>query len=257
MDPTVIFSGKGTVHAQVEVLQRGTVRYLRFGPQGGWQGALDLAADDIVFPYQRAFASLVGSRPPVSRYLSLGVGTGTSLRSVRKAHPAAEMYGVELDQSVVDLAIHYFNSPQHTDVNYWIGDGVDFLCRVDLQFDLIFVDAYMRDHVYDPCLQPDFAAVLHAALVEDGVAATNLIARWPFRGAVRDFLDAAEQLFEAVWLLPVGVPLTDQNMLVVLSKSTATGSAWRQEMAGGAALNISERVLWPLRLRRYSAASVI
>lgn len=240
----------GTVHSAIEVIEQNRVRYLRFGARGGWQGALSLTDDNqLIFPYQRAFWSLLQAIDPPKRFLCLGVGVGTALRSVRTVFPDCELYGVEIDESVVSIAIEHFKSPSHRDVNYWIGDGVTFLCNVDLDFDLIFVDAYMRNQVYSACLEPAFANVLHAALTPSGVAACNLITSIPPSGSVRRFVDAAAAEFASVHLLPVGVPLSEQNSLCALAKQKDALTEWPRAVRQSERLSWLQRVSWPSRLQ--------
>lgn len=246
----VVLQTVGQVHPAIEVVEQNHVRYLRFGPQGGWQGALSLTdSAQLIFPYQRAFWTLLKSLPAPRRFLSLGVGSGTALRSVRTLFPDCEMYGVEIDESVVSIAIEYFDSPSHQDMNYWIGDGVTFLCNVDLDFDLIFVDAYMRNQVYSACLEPAFSKVLAASLTDEGVAACNLICTVPPKGAVGRFVAAAEAEFSSVELLPVGIPMSEQNTLGVLTKQTSLRAPWLSAIRSSERLTWLQKVTWPNRLQ--------
>lgn len=249
---STLLTTSGQVHPTIEVIEQNRVRYLRFGQNGGWQGARSLTnPDDLIFPYQKAFASVAKLLSNVDRFLSLGVGIGTALRTMRRDHPSCELYGVEIDETVVNLAIEYFDSPSHRDVNYWIGDGVTFLARVDLQFDFIFVDAYMRNQIYSACLEPEFATVLYEGLTQTGLAACNIIASAPPVGEVRTFLDAASDLFQEVLLLPVGVPFAEQNTLAVLCKEKGIAEKWVQEMRVNPSLNWLQRMSWPNRLSVY------
>lgn len=244
---------RGEHYPQIEVIEEGNIRFLRFGAQGGWQGALHTQRPDIpVFPYQRAFHSLVNAMPEREKFLSVGVGTGTALRTVHQAFPRCELYGVEIEQSVVDIATHYFDSPSHEVANYWIGDGVAFLCNVDLTFDFIFVDAYLSNRIYSPCLDPSFPKVLSAALTDDGVAVSNVIAKFPLRGAAEDFVEAAKEYFSSIMVLPVGNPLFEQNMLVVFAKQEKVLEGWLANIRQSKALRLVERVSWPMRLHSLS-----
>ncbi|WDL97096.1 spermidine synthase [Alicyclobacillus sp. ALC3] len=250
---STLLTTSGQVHPTIEVIEQNHIRYLRFGHNGGWQGARSLTCpDELIFPYQRAFASLTNSLPTVDRFLSIGVGIGTALRTVLHNHAACDMYGVEIDETVVNVAIEYFDSPSHRDVNYWIGDGVTFLANVELTFDLIFVDAYMRNQIYSACLEPAFATVLYAGLTDNGLAACNIISSTPPTGQVRAFLDAAQDIFAEVLLLPVGVPFAEQNTLAVLSKRAGIAQDWIQQIRSATELSWLQRVSWPNRLSGYS-----
>jgi spermidine synthase len=232
---------------------------MRFGPRGGWQGAKSLRETRPVFGYQRAFASFVHSLSSLGSFLSLGVGTGTALRTVRQAFPHSTLYGLELDDKVVDAAIRYFGAPRHTEATYLIGDGVLMLCQLDVEVDLVFVDAYMEDRVYGPSIHPQFPHVLCAATTPSGAAVCNLITSFPLRGAIKEFLANCSVYFPGVYLLPVGpmLPFVEQNVLCVLVKDRSLIPRWKQGMAKDPSLRLVERWLWPLRLQEYTASHMV
>lgn len=251
---------RGSVHETIEVVQRGHLRYMRFGQDGGWQGAISAKnTSRPVFAYQRAFASLVHSLPELESFLALGVGSGTALQQVKQAHPGSIMYGLEMDEHVVDAAVHYFGAPSHNDVTYWIGDGVVMLCNTDICVDLLFVDAYLKDQAYGPCLHPDFPAVLRASTTQSGIAVCNLITSYPIHGVVQEFLDAGSRQFEAVYLLAVGppIPFASQNILSLFVKDESVLDGWKDNMKGDRTLRLRERWSWPLRLRKYQPHGMI
>lgn len=250
MGPSIKVQKPGNIHEQIQVVEYGNKRYLRFGSNGGWQGAYHTTHPNrILFPYQRAFAATISCLSNVNRYISVGVGTGTSLRTVLHQFSTAELYGVEIDERVVDLAVAYFGSPSHQQTNYWIGDGVAFLCNVDLTFDLVFVDAYMPNDVYAPTVAPGFAHVLKAALNPFGTAVMNVICRSWSRGAVGRFVDEAKTCFSVVGALPVGVPGTDQNMLILMTNDESVRTMWPNALKQAHALHPFERWCLPFRLR--------
>ncbi|WP_146822553.1 spermidine synthase [Alicyclobacillus suci] len=225
---------------------------MRFGGRGGWQGAVDEARPDRpVFPYQRAFSSLVWTLPMVQSFLSIGVGTGTALNSVRRHHETAELYGVEIDEAVLNVAIHYFHAPNHREATYYVGDGFAYI-RAELPFlyDLIFVDAYMRNAIYQPALDPNSLAPLKAKLMPGGVIAYNLITSNLQSGAIGAFIQAAKSQFTFVLDLPVGIPFSDQNRFVVFTDDAQVVKQWRSQLGRAPMLLWYERFTWPSRLRR-------
>jgi len=247
----VHFEEQGSVHSNIQVVKKANIHFLRFGANGGWQGAYDtIHPNRILFPYQRALASLLQWYPTVNRFLALGVGTGTALRTVRRLHPGCEMYGLELEERVLDIAISYFESPSHRDVTYWVGDGVAFLCNVDLTFDFILVDAYLSNNIYQPCMDSQFIRVLDAALTSQGIAVCNLITKLPYSETVQDYLDTARSLFPCVCVLPVGLPGTEQNVLLILARDDRVIDTWRENMSRSTELRWWERILTPWRVKR-------
>jgi spermidine synthase len=182
------------------------------------------------------------------RFLAFGVGTGTSLRSVLTHHPSCELFGVELESRVIDMAIRYFDAPDREKVNYIVQDGIAYLCHTEFIFDLIFVDAYVKDKIYSPCLDPAFVHILDKALSDDGVAVCNLITRIPPTGSVRRFVEEGKKVFSESVLIPVGYPLTEQNAVFILSKRKYSIGFWRNALRHSAVLNRWQRIVFPLRL---------
>lgn len=253
----ILYSTHGFVHPSIQVVQAQNLRYLRFGHRGGWQGALDLKRPNRpVFPYQRAFAMAVAGLPRLVRFLSIGVGTGTSLRTVLRHFPHSELHGVELDETVLNVAIEYFQAPSHHQAQYWVGDGIQYLQRgLKGPYDLIFLDAYLSNKVFSASLEPRFTKVLYESLSPQGIVMANLIAGMPLKGAVRTFLDAATRQFARVWLIPVGFPFMEQNILAVFSKTVEWNPDWRSFVQANAELHAVERATWPWRIRPYAANS--
>ncbi|WP_051662867.1 spermidine synthase [Alicyclobacillus macrosporangiidus] len=255
----LLYETSGVVHSNIQVRQRGDVRYLRFGSSGGWQGAVRCGGgfQRPVFAYQRAFASLAESLPAPEAFLSLGVGTGTAMHTVGQLHPACRLDGVDIDQAVIELALHYFGAPEPGQARYYVHDAVVFCDHCDRVYDLVFVDVYQARAVDERVLAPSFADRLHQILRPGGVAVCNIIGRLPVSHALRAFARAAASRFPAVWVLPVGSApaFVEQNMLWVLCDGDDSVARWRTAMRTSLWLSPWERALWPMRLRRMSADS--
>lgn len=253
----ILYSTHGFVHPSIQVVQAQNLRYLRFGRHGGWQGALDVKRPNRpVFPYQRAFATVLGGVSQVDRFLSIGVGTGTSLRTMSRHFPGCELHGVELDETVLNVAIEYFRAPSHHQAQYWVGDGVQYLQRgMKQRYDVIFLDAYLSNKVFSASLEPSFTKVLYESLSPHGIVMANVIAGVPLKGAVRSFMDQAARQFARVWLIPVGFPFLEQNILAVFSKSGEWNPDWATFVNANADLNLLERVTWSWRIHRYAPNS--
>ncbi|RIV19607.1 methyltransferase domain-containing protein [Alicyclobacillaceae bacterium I2511] len=251
----LLYQSEGLVHPIVEVIQRRDVRYLRFGSGGGWQGAM--RTDGLgrpVFAYQRAFLTLLESMAaeiiqPES-FLSMGVGTGTALRNLSQLFPECHLNGVELDKKVLDIALKYFDCPSPPQAEFWVGDGIEYLSTQERVFDLIFVDAYLKNRVYSPCVQPQFVQLLASRLKTDGIAVLNLITGVPPKGGMGKFLNAAKEQFASVLLLPVSTSpaVMEQNVLGVFTNRTDIIQLWTQQMRHSLNLSFWQRTWWPYRL---------
>jgi spermidine synthase len=223
---------------------------MRFGKRGGWQGAVDLSRPDRpVFPYQRAFAALVEAHGDMRKFLSVGVGTGTSIRTVRRLQPGVVAHGIEIDEAVLNIAIEYFDAPSHREVDYWIGDGIAFLTsRLIVGYDCVFLGAYMRNSIYQKSLQEDVVDALAEALVEDGVAVYNVISARYEEPSLRAFLASARQVFRTILDWPVGLPLTSQNRLLIVTNRPNYAQSLLRHLRGASVMDF-ERRLWSIRIR--------
>lgn len=227
---------------------------MRFGKGGGWQGAMDETRPDRpVFPYQRAFQCVVAACSDVEAFLSIGVGTGTALHAVLKSHPNASIYGVEIDETVLNVAMSYFNAPDYKRVDYWVGDGFSFVRNnAHLNYNLVFVDAYMRNAINQSAATVDTMNLLASQLRPDGAIVYNLIAPslhtvFDSRG---DLIQAAKRRFESVIDFPVGIPYTEQNRLLVITRDTTFMQRLRHAITHSPYLSIFERVVWSLRVNQ-------
>ncbi|MFT8593853.1 MAG: fused MFS/spermidine synthase [Bifidobacterium sp.] len=115
--------------------------------------------------------------------LILGMGTGTYARQLREYYPKMSVTGVEIDQSITNLAHRYFHEPSDIPVSTY--DGRAWLASDTKQYDVIMVDAYqditipfqmsstefftlVRDH-----LNPGGVMVVNMNMISDGKASIN------------------------------------------------------------------------------------
>jgi spermidine synthase len=249
----LLFEAKGEFHKQIQVIEEGSLRYLRFGARGGWQGAYNTKHhEQLVFPYQRAFAALVTSLPSIESFLAFGVGTGTALRTVRQVHPGCRLYGVDIEETIIETAVSYFAAPSYDDAQYFVGDGLRFLEQQSIEFNLVFVDAYLRDKIYAPVMDESFLLTLTQRLGSNGIAVFNIIDRFSSRSLQRPFYKTLYNLFPTVIIQPVGLPFTEQNGLVLVSNQQNLIGMWRTATRGTKNLHWYERLIQPHRTRLLS-----
>lgn len=247
---SLLFEKKGNIHKRIQVIQEGHLRYLRFGENGGWQGAFHTKTPNrIIFPYQRALAALVSSLPSVGSFFAFGVGTGTALRTVKAIHPACKLFGVDIEQSVIETAITYFSAPSYEEATYFVGDGISFLQNQSVQFDLIFIDAYLKDKIYSPVLDPVFLEDVRNHLTKAGTVVFNIIGRFSGSLMHQPFYQTLHKLFGHVVIQPVGVPFTEQNALVAASLTKNLHQLWRSQTWKAPYLRPKERFFQPFRFR--------
>lgn len=109
--------------------------------------------------------------------LMLGLGGGTSLRTLKHLLPDLDITAVEIDGEMIDLARQYM----HLDdigARVITGDAYAWLLRNRQKFDVIFDDVYgvTHDDVIRPGIYtPELLAALQRSLHRDGVFGSNLV----------------------------------------------------------------------------------
>ena len=109
--------------------------------------------------------------------LMLGLGGGTSLRTLRHLMPDLEITAVEIDGEMISLAREFM----HLDdigANIITGDAYAWLTRNQRKFDVIFDDVYgvtTEDVARPGIYTPELLTALERSLSKDGVFAANMV----------------------------------------------------------------------------------
>lgn len=144
--PGLVYEAESRYH-YLQVTERHGVRRLYLNDGYAVQSAtyLDgLPYFGTVWGYY-ALAPSFTTRGAPRRVLVLGLGGGTSARYYQETYPRAEIVGVELDPTVVEVARRYFGLPPGVEVR--TGDARAFLARDRRHYDLIVVDAFRFPYV--------------------------------------------------------------------------------------------------------------
>ncbi|MEE5991028.1 MAG: fused MFS/spermidine synthase, partial [Lachnospiraceae bacterium] len=104
--------------------------------------------------------------------LILGMGTGTFATQCMKYYPEADITGVEIDQSITDLAHEYFALPE--DVNVVTYDGRAYLNADTKKYDVIMVDAYQDITIPFQMSSVEFFTLVKDHLKDNGVMVMNM-----------------------------------------------------------------------------------
>lgn len=208
-----------SVFQTVKVQRKGSIRMLRFDSKGQ-HGAINLQnPNQILFPYQQGFLLYRSVLPEVRSFLAIGVGTGTALRSVRRLHPHALMYGVDIDSEVIRVAQKFFDAPDDDRALYYAMDGRRFLHEAadGALFDLVFLDAYADDRVPAKLETVEFVRLLKSRMTANGVVCVNLIAA--LRGAESKYLRRVwrtyRDVFQNVMIVPTS-PFARESQNILL-----------------------------------------
>lgn len=146
-----------------------------FGVQSLKMKGKDLTG--LYYDYALAAPAMAGvaaeaSADETKDILILGMGTGTFATQCMKYYPEAEITGVEIDQSITDLAHEYFALPE--DVNVVTYDGRAYLNADQKKYDVIMVDAYQDITIPFQMSSVEFFTLVKDHLKENGVMVMNM-----------------------------------------------------------------------------------
>lgn len=151
--------------------------------------------------------------------LMLGLGGGTSLRTLRHLLPDLDITAVEIDGGMVELAREYM-ALDDIGAKIIAGDAYAWLMKNQRRFDVIFDDVYgvttedvIRPGIYTPAL----LSALQRSLSPNGIFAANLVIGKGHRNMQSAFRRFFRQHFNEV-------------------RSITTEASLNECLAGGAAL---------------------
>lgn len=130
--------------------------------------------------------------------LILGMGTGTYARQCTQYLNNISVEGVEIDESITDLAHRYFDLPQEVKVTTY--DGRAYLQSVDKAYDVIMVDAYQDITIPFQMSSVEFFTLVKEHLTQDGVMVVNMNMHSDGKGNINEYLsDTIANVFSQVY----------------------------------------------------------
>lgn len=134
--------------------------------------------------------------------LILGMGTGTFAKQCTNYLGNVNVEGVEIDESITDLAHEYFDlSP---DIKVSTYDGRAFLNVSKDKYDVIMVDAYQDITIPFQMSSVEFFTLVHDHLKEGGVMVVNMNMRSDTDGGINSRLsDTIASVFSEVYTVDV------------------------------------------------------
>lgn len=108
--------------------------------------------------------------------LILGLGCGTLAKILSKKFPQAEIYGVEIDKSFIDIGKKFFSLAEISNLKIIIGDAEEIvkkIARGKKKFFLIFLDCYVGDNFPKKLEKESFLTLLRRILKREGVLIIN------------------------------------------------------------------------------------
>ncbi len=141
--------------------------------------------------YDTALAAPMMTDKPLGKdsdVLVLGMGSGTYAAECAEFIEGAKVEGVEIDESITDLAREYFGLPESVTVTTY--DGRAFLNVSDKKYDVIMVDAYQDITIPFQMSSVEFFTLVRDHLTEGGVMVVNMNMKSDRAGSVNDRLIA-------------------------------------------------------------------
>ncbi|MFT8703883.1 spermidine synthase [Bifidobacterium aquikefiricola] len=120
--------------------------------------------------------------------LILGMGTGTYARQLREYYPSMSITGVEIDQSITNLAHRYFSEPDDIPVSTY--DGRAWLASDKKTYDVIMVDAYQDITIPFQMSTTEFFTLVRKHLNPGGVMVVNMNMISDGKGSINEALEA-------------------------------------------------------------------
>lgn len=231
---------RDTPYHRITVTDEGDVRYLRLDDY--WQSGL--APTDprrTVFAYTDYLHLPLLLRPDARRVLMIGLGGGVVPRRYREDYPQIAVDVAELDPRVIEASRAHFGLPLDDRLRAFALDGRQFVRRAASPYDVIVVDAYLKDTLPFHLATREFYALVRSRLTKGGVMAVNVIGAYEGRRSrlFRAILKTVRQIFPTVYVFAVDLDLYPapegiRNLIVVATDAPAISpEEWARRAASG------------------------
>lgn len=171
--------------SHIRIRRRGDFRSMMFVRDSGeevYETRINLRYPaELQFPYLKYLFTSYLFRDPQQEVLIVGLGGGAMVHFLRVCDPQLRIDVVEIDPLVVKLADEFFGVRSGENVNIVTGDGLEFIANAPKQYDVIYLDAFLK-----PSAETDASGVplalrtrqfyeqLQTKLKPGGVAAFNI-----------------------------------------------------------------------------------
>ena len=160
---------------------------------------------ELLFDYNERFMELIRGLNPRSM-LIIGGGAFTLPIAINKDYPDMALDVVELDPGLVSIARDHFGFTPNENTRVHIGDGSNYLEKLDFTYDMIILDAYEQTKIPVSFQTPEVSRMLSNRLNQGGLVAMNIIASMHgVRSQVLYRIDKAmESSFSEIEVSPAG-----------------------------------------------------
>ncbi|MCW8911044.1 MAG: spermidine synthase [Gammaproteobacteria bacterium] len=167
-------------HGLIEVVDyKKVIRSMHFGNATQQSGMYLYNPVNLLHPYTQAMLSITAIQPP-ERVLLLGVGGGSMIKFLLHHFPHVLIDAIELRQTVVDVAVEYFDLPVKSKrLTVHVTDFKNYLKTASQhvrQYDLIIIDLFSVDDNGNIAIQLDEQIKsIKSLLTADGMIAINVL----------------------------------------------------------------------------------
>jgi len=172
----------------------------------------------LLSDYTQAMLLALAWQPQPQRVLLLGLGGGRLQMVLHHYLEQVQLYTVELDPEVVDVAQRFFAWQTDERQHLVIKDGRDYLrgFPTEAPYDIILLDAFQVSGIPVHLCTREFFAECRANLAPDGIVATNL-------HASTAIYDSLRKTFAMSFRSTTAFRLVGGNVVVVGSESERLG----------------------------------
>jgi spermidine synthase len=157
--------------------------------------------------------ALANINQPRDNLLVLGLGGGTIVRLAAVKWPGVKIVSVEIDPVIIKLSKKFFGMeaiPGLEIVSADAGEWVKKAVKETKKFDLIVVDAYLKDEIPRRCKTAVFLNTIKRLLDKDGVAIFNQLLAEKRKKETKSIIEALKRIFPQTKVVK-----TSTNLLVL------------------------------------------
>ncbi len=197
--------------SHIRIKDLGSLRTLYFVRDSGEEvveTSMDLRVPHVLqVSYTRTMFASMLLNPRHQSCLIVGLGGGSMVRFLNKFFPEVKVDAVEIDPVMVQVARDYFGTRPGSRTRIVVEDGFDFLKRANNQYDVIYMDAFLKpSEVTDATGLPRrlktvaFLKNLHKNLHQNGLVVINLNENVDTLEDIRNIREAFPSVY--VFLVP-------------------------------------------------------
>ena len=140
----------------------------------GWQSVDDPLDFRAEFIELQMAATMCVSRP--RRVAVLGLGLGTTARTLQRVYPPVEIHAVEHNREVIDVASRFFGLTLSDTFKVYLNDAFEWVQRAEADsYDAVYVDLFDSDGLATSLEHPEFVQHLGRILRPKGLFSFNLL----------------------------------------------------------------------------------